>query len=62
VKIVLWFFTGKTGLGQERDIMLKLEKVPERKSSSIKETIDYSDSSRKRNLFLLVAVMEPSLT
>jgi len=41
--------------------MLKLERVPEGKSNSIRETGGHSDSGRKRNLFLLVAVMEPSL-
>lgn len=41
--------------------MLKLERVPKRKSNSIKETRDHSDSGRKTSLFLLVAVMEPSL-
>ena len=66
MNIVIWPLKGdfdlenNWSLGQEGD-MLKLERVPEGKSNSIKETRDHSDSGSKRNLFLLVAVMEPSL-
>ena len=66
MNIVIWPLKGDFDLennwflGQDGD-MLKLERVPEGKSNSIKQTRDHSDSGRKRNLFLLVAVMEPSL-
>lgn len=66
MNIVIWPLKGdfdlenNWSLGQDGD-MLKLERVPEGKSNSIRETGGHSDSGRKRNLFLLVAVMEPSL-